>query len=110
MTGMSRAQRHEKALEIFRDSLTAYGCHPTRREERYINNDLAPWLGDDATPAQITEALAHTHDLVNLPGKTLGYEGQDIEPGDQLYSDALGQHEESIEASIYTIIQEIDKE
>lgn len=107
---MNQHERHEHALTVFHDAYNLYGEHPTRRQERHINNSLAQWLGDDATSAQITEILAHLHDFHALDGKDLTYQGMDVEPGDPQYGCALLDHQTTKEDQIMAIIKEIDKE
>lgn len=107
---MNQRDRHEHALQVFHDAHTAFGEHPTRRQERHINNSLAEWLGDDATSAQITEALSHVYEFNALNGKDLAYQGMDVEPQDPQYGCALLDHQTNIEDQIMTIINEIDKE
>lgn len=107
---MSRAERHEQAVNVIHEAHKTYGMHPTRRQERYINTELSEWLHDDASSAQITEMLAAAHDMTNLQGRDLSYKGMDIEPGDHLYPDALLDHQTSIETDIYRVLQEIEKE
>ena len=109
---MKPNERRDKAVEVLKDAYHTYGMHPTREQENTINQVIATWVGGTLTPAQITEAMATCHDIharrTTMPD--LVYQGQDVEPGDALYSDALGEYEEDNETTLYAIIREIEKE
>ena len=105
-------QHGEQTMDDITDSLIynlqafykAHGEHLTRRQERQLNNQLEHLLTDDLTSAEITELLAHCHDIETLPGKTLDYHGQDIEPGEELHVDAVDSHQNSIESQMWALI------
>ena len=89
------------------DCYHAYGEHPDYKQSHALNNVVAQWIGDILTPAQITEAMATCHDMHHRrtmkPG--LAYKGQDIEPADEFYMDALADYEHDNEQTLYRIIQ-----
>lgn len=109
---MNKTERRIAAVQVLKDAYRLYGEHPDKLQEHHINDALIPWVGWPATSAQITEAMATiaTTKLRREHQPGLVYHGQDIQPGDALYSDALGEYEEQDERTLYAIIREIEKE
>lgn len=108
MTITQKAQ--DKAVEALMDCYHAYGEHPDYKQSHALNNVVAQWIGDILTPAQITEAMATCCELDSLSrGASFSYRGQFVEPGDELYADALADYEHDNEQTLYRIIQQAMK-
>lgn len=109
---MNKNERRTGAVQVLKDAYRLYGEHPDRLQEHHINDALIPWLGWPATSAQITEAMATIATIhvrrTHQPG--LVYQGQDIQPGDTLYADALDDYEAEDEATLHALIQQIEQE
>lgn len=103
---------HDAAVEALMDAYHAYGQYPNHEEAFLINTIVTTYIGAPLSCAQITEALATCHDIHyrRTAKPNLMYQGHEVMPEDELYSDALADYEHDNELTLYRIIQDAVKE
>lgn len=113
MTTLDQARKrdHDAAVEALMDAYHAYGQYPNHEESFLINTIITTYIGAPLSCAQITEALATCHDISwrRTEEPNLMYQGHEVMPEDELYSDALADYEHDNETTLYRIIQEATK-
>ena len=111
-TRHTRSLAHSDAVEALMDAYHAYGQYPNYKQSHALNNLIATHIGDILSPSQITEAMATCHDIHyrRTTKPNLMYQGHEVMPEDELYTDALADYEHDNELTLYRIIQEAVKE
>lgn len=108
---MNQQERDQNAIDCLKACYKAHGEHPNYRARHQLNNNIATFIGDILTDAQITEAMAVCHDLHTrqTTKPDLFHNGHEVEPLDDVYTDALADYQHDDEQKLYQIIQEATK-
>lgn len=112
MTTKEQQKAIEGAAEAFMTAYHAYGQYPTETQLDTIKDGLVTYMGDKPSCAVITAALATCHDISwrRTQKPNLMYQGHEVMPEDELYTDALADYEHDNETTLYRIIQQATKE
>lgn len=98
----------QEVFELIEKTLVSVGKPyiPSDDTEANLRAVIATYTGKMFSPSMLTEMMAHTADMLEKQGKILDYHGQDVEPGDELYMDALADHQHDIELVVLGLIQQ----